>query len=100
MANIIVRPDWFIPERRITPEAVFLNRRYFLKQMGIAGAGALSVPLIGCAKEESVPAANAKTNVSGGTVASKYPAKRNPQFNPDWKLTKEEAAASLNNFYE
>jgi hypothetical protein len=32
--------------------------------------------------------------------AGKYPAKRNPEFSPDWKLTKEEAAASLNNFYE
>ena len=48
MFNIIHRPDWFIPERQVTPETAFLNRRYFLKQMGMAGAGLLSMPLISC----------------------------------------------------
>src|SRR5206468_3911784 len=42
------------------------------------------------------PAGSPAPTASG----TKYPAKRNPEFNPDWKLTKEEAAASLNNFYE
>jgi len=98
MANIIIRPGWFVHERAVTPEVAFLNRRLFLQQMGIASVGVLSTPLIGCAKDESATAANAKQNVPASSA--KYPAKRNPDFNPDWKLTKEEAAATLNNFYE
>src|SRR5215470_13425333 len=102
MANIIVRPGWFVPERHVTPEAVFQNRRYFLQQMGVVGAGLLSMPLIGCAKEGDAPSPSTKAaeNTAPATSARKYPAKRNPEFSPDWKLTKEEAAASLNNFYE
>src|SRR5262245_9762227 len=102
MANIIVRPGWFIPERCATPEGVFRNRRSFLKQIGLAGAGALSVPMIGCAKGGDAPSSSAKPagDPTAATNAGKYPAKRNSEFNADWKLTKEEAAASLNNFYE
>ena len=40
MANILHRPDWFIPERLATPEKVFLQRRDFLRQMAAAGLGA------------------------------------------------------------
>ena len=96
MANIILRPGWHFPERLITPESVFLDRRHFLARLGLAGAGLLSAASIGCAKEEAPGA----PKIGASSAASKYPAKRNPQFNPNWKLTNEEAAASLNNFYE
>ncbi|MSU63475.1 MAG: protein-methionine-sulfoxide reductase catalytic subunit MsrP [Pedosphaera sp.] len=97
MANIILHPDWYIPESFATPESAFLNRRRFLASMGMAGAGLMSTAGIGCAKDEPAPA----TKPAAGTAASsKYPAKRNPQFNSKLELTKEEAAASLNNFYE
>jgi sulfoxide reductase catalytic subunit YedY len=102
MPNIIVRPGWFLPERLVTPEKAFFNRRDFINRIGLAGAGLLSAPLIGCAKEDAPPspAATGKAATTPSGAASKYPAKRNPGFNPDLKLTKEEAAASLNNFYE
>ncbi len=85
MANIILRPDWFIPERLVTPESVFQNRRGFLKQMGITGAGLLAAPWAVNAAE-----------------AAKYPAKRNPTFElaKGARLTSEEVAGSYNNFYE
>jgi sulfoxide reductase catalytic subunit YedY len=35
-----------------------------------------------------------------GTSPKSYPAKRNSEFNPDWRLTKEAKAANWNNFYE
>lgn len=96
MANIILRPDWHFPERLITPESVFLNRRHFLARLGFAGAALMSAASIGCAKEEAPGAP--KTGAS--SAVSRYPAKRSPEFHPNWKLTDEEAAASLNNFYE
>src|SRR2546427_85464 len=100
MANIIIRPDWHIPERSVTPEAVSLNRRHFLRQMGFAGAGLLAAPLAGCARteNEATPATNATAALLAPSKA--YPAPRNPEFNPRWTFTNEKVAGNYNNFYE
>ena len=87
MSNIIIRPPWHLPARLITPEAAYLRRREFLKQMGLAGAGLLSSSLLAGAAAETV-------------ASKKYPARRNPEYNPGWKLTDEKTAGSYNNFYE
>ncbi|MBI3853502.1 MAG: protein-methionine-sulfoxide reductase catalytic subunit MsrP [Verrucomicrobia bacterium] len=105
MFNIIRRPDWFIPERHVTPESVFLNRRRFLKQMGVTSAGLMSLPLLGCSKEAANPPAAAtatpEPKPSGSPVSpGKYPYPRNPEFNPGWPLTNEKIAGTYNNFYE
>lgn len=86
MPNIIVRPPWHLPDKSITPEAAFRNRRTFLKQMGFAGASLASGGMFARAAE----------------VAAKkgYPYPRNAEFDPKWKLTDERVAASYNNFYE
>jgi methionine sulfoxide reductase catalytic subunit len=105
MANIIKRPGWFLHEKTITPEAVYWNRRSFLKQMGFMGAGLLSSTIIGCSKPAS-ESGDASSNVSSGkaetakSAQSKYPATRNPEFNPAWQLSDENKAATYNNFYE
>ncbi|PYK97644.1 MAG: protein-methionine-sulfoxide reductase catalytic subunit MsrP [Verrucomicrobia bacterium] len=101
MANIIVPPDWHIPERLATPEWVFWNRRHFLRQLGFAGAGALAVPLAGCAKAET-PETTSKTNgaANAATPSGAYLAARNPEFSPSWTLTNEKVAGRYNNFYE
>ena len=88
MANIIHRPEWALPERWITPENVFVNRRRFLTQMGFAGGGLLAATL------------GHGADVADGKAAAKWPAKRNPDFNPGWTLTNEQVAGSYNNFYE
>ena len=105
MFNIIRRPGWFISERDVTPESVFLNRRYFLKQMGMASAGLLSLPLIGCSKqatnEPTTGTATSDTKLSASpTPTGKYPYPRNAEFNPGWPLTNEKVAGTYNNFYE
>jgi sulfoxide reductase catalytic subunit YedY len=105
MFNIIHRPDWFIPERQVTPETAFLNRRYFLKQMGMAGAGLLSMPLISCSKQttnETTVTVAAQDSKPAASIASagNYPYPRNPEFNPGWPLTNEKVAGTYNNFYE
>jgi sulfoxide reductase catalytic subunit YedY len=88
MANIMMRPGWHIPERLVTPEHVFHNRRQFLKQMGFAGASLLATPWLHGADAAAKPASKG------------YPATRNPKFDPKWKLSDEKVAATYNNFYE
>jgi sulfoxide reductase catalytic subunit YedY len=86
MANIVNRPGWYIPERFVTPEHVFLNRRKFLKELGFIGGAAL------LAREM------AAAGVSG---SKKYPFPRNKEFDPpSAKLSDENLAGSWNNFYE
>src|SRR5690242_4158429 len=103
MASIIVRPDWRISERLVTPEKAFLNRRDFLRRASLAGAGLLSVPLTRRASADSPTSASpAKTNsVAGSVTPSKnFPAPRNGEFNPNRALTSERVASHYNNFYE
>lgn len=102
MANILLRPGWHLPEKLVTPETVFLNRRHFLRQMGFTGAGLLTAGLVGCSRTDSQAASSDKKVPSIVPVAGKnlYPATRNPEFNPGWTLTAENTAANYNNFYE
>lgn len=86
MANLILPPSWHIPERWVTPEHVFHNRRRFLKQLGFAGAGIL--------------ASSMALRSAEAAKGAKYPAARNPKFDPGWRLTDEKVVNSYNNFYE
>ncbi len=85
MANFIRRPDWFIPESQVTPEAVYHNRREFLTAMGFVGATALV--------ENALEAATAKDNLA------LYPGKETA-YKVAVKQTPEEWAIGYNNFYE
>jgi methionine sulfoxide reductase catalytic subunit len=86
MPNVIVRPSWSLPEKWVTPEKAFHNRRAFLKQVGLAGGALLATnPLLSAAET---------------TIKRTYPYPRNPEFSPKWKLTDERVAGSYNNFYE
>src|SRR6266404_256410 len=105
MANIIHRPEWYLHERSVTPEAVFLNRRQFLRQLGFAGAGLVAGTLLGWSKSEPSATNSADSPDSrpgtGPTIPAKgYPAQRNQEFNPGWRLTNEKTASTYNNFYE
>jgi sulfoxide reductase catalytic subunit YedY len=101
MANILIRPDWHIPERLVTPESVVLNRRHFLRQAGFASLGMLATPLIGCAKADTAVNTSIATNsVAAFTPSKAFPAPRNPEFNPSVALSDERAAGHYNNFYE
>jgi len=90
MSNVILRRRWSLPERDVTPESVYRNRREFLKAMGFAGAGLLAM----------TASAGAAEAAPGGAAPKGYPFARNSQFSPDWKLTGENYATTYNNFYE
>lgn len=106
MANIIIRPDWRIPEREITPEDVYRNRRRFLKQLGMVGAGALSSQLIGCSDSPGEAETSAGSPLTpSATAAESKPAaashvKRNPNYDPGWNFSNEKKVLTYNNYYE
>lgn len=85
MPNVIIRPGWYLPEKLVTPESVYRNRRQFLKELGIVGTGA------------ALAGANAaELERKGG-----YPYPRNNDFSgKDLRITDEEYATGYNNFYE
>lgn len=83
MANIIIRPDWHIAERFVTPEKICLSRRHFLRQMGFAGGGLLAAG-----------AASDSTKKKG------YPYPRSKAFDPGWPLSNQKVVEAYNNFYE
>lgn len=81
--HILKRKGWELPERLVTPEQVFFNRRAFM-----AGAVALG-------------AANSVAWADDDPNSARYPAKLNPLFaDPKRPVTDETAATTFNNFYE
>ncbi len=84
------RRGWEIPERDVTPEAVFLSRRALLG----AGAG-----LIGASALPGSAFAQATAGAADPS-AGLYPVARNPRYTLDRPLTPETAASSVNNYYE
>jgi len=87
---------WEIPEREVTPEDAYLNRRKFLTRASaglIAGAGGLILPgasLLSCAaaRDEATP------------VLAPLKAPRNPEYKTDRPITSERVATGYNNYYE
>lgn len=93
MVLIRTPQSWQLPERLVTPEAAFFNRRHFLKTTIGAGLLTIAAPLAGCRRtiETEVPLLGT-TELQVAT---------NPAFaEVDRPLTGELIAATYNNFYE
>jgi sulfoxide reductase catalytic subunit YedY len=88
------KPGWAMPEREATPEAVFFNRRAFLK----GGLGAVAGSMAGLSGLAQL--AQADSHETPDKTLDMYPARRNPTFTLDRPLTDEKVAAKYNNFYE
>ncbi len=86
MAHIRIPRGWEIPERRATPEHVYLDRRKFLAALGVGTLAGAGVPAV-------VPK-------MFGANEDLYPAKRNPAYALDRPITDEFTATRYNNFYE
>jgi len=96
---IRIKRGWEIPERKITPETLVLNRRGLIKTAGVmalAGAAASCGP------------SSTSQNGPGDTLqaetpdpnADKYPAMRNAAYAVDREITQELYVTSYNNYYE
>ncbi|MBI4550747.1 MAG: protein-methionine-sulfoxide reductase catalytic subunit MsrP [Candidatus Latescibacteria bacterium] len=105
MPLIRIRRGWEIPEREATPEAVYLNRRNFIKTLGLGSIGAfglLSACRNGSADGTQAAAGqpSATRSVPKSATSNLYPARRNPNFKLDRPITPEQVAGRYNNFYE
>ena len=80
---IKVPKSWEIPERELTPESGFFDRRSLLKMTGFAGLGVL----------------NSSRLLTAGTE-DLYPAKHNPKYKLDRPLSHPKIVTGFNNFYE
>lgn len=102
------KKGWEIPDSQATSEAVFFNRRAFLRKTGqsIAGAGALAV--LGCdeqggadvTKTSAATSAEIAADSAPDTTLSLYPARRNAAYTLDRALTPIGVTSKYNNFYE
>ena len=104
MSFIRLRKGWEIPEREATPESVYMDRRRFLKAMGIQGLGIAGV-LTGlctarCGRDKGKQPGQEPSEPTDETDRPPYPASRNPAFTLDRPITEEMTAARFNNFYE
>ncbi len=79
-------PEHPILSSEITPEGVYTNRRQFLKEAGLLGAGLAATSLLACANGEAATPTQQKTSITGA------------ELKPE--LTPEEDVTSYNNFYE
>ncbi len=96
MANILIPPAWRIPERDVTPESVYWERRRFLK---VLGASSIAIAA-GCRAARPEAEEGDRGPDLPPEVTRLYPARRNDAYRVDRSLTPEAAAATYNNFYE
>ncbi len=82
--HVIRKPAWAVPEREVTPEPLFVDRR---RALGLVGAGAAAALLPGGARASDL-------------LADRYPAPRDGRFAVERALTPERIVTSYNNFYE
>jgi len=95
MAYIKIPKGWEIPENQATSESDYINRRKFIKDLGIAGAGALLFSSSNaCAQNKGVEKQLAPFR------AQKLDAENNANFTVNRQMTDEIIAATYNNYYE
>jgi len=89
--NVIRRRRWEIPERELTPEHLFFNRRNFV----FGGATALALAPSTAGAQRVTDAANLPD-----PTADLYPSKLNAKYSLDRPITDEKINGNYNNFYE
>ena len=90
------RRGWEIPERDVTPESVYRNRRWFL-QTAVGAAGSLA--LAGAEPWENAWAAEPAPD-PWLTGVRPLEAARNQKYKVDRPITRKDVAVRYNNFYE
>lgn len=87
---IKIPKGWEIPEREVTPQGIYLNRRKFLASAAAAAiAGGVG----------TIPPSWADARVPSQWLRQ-LRAKRNPEYEVDMPITSEGVATAFNNYYE
>ena len=95
MVHIRRNLGYNLPERAVTPQSAYINRRALLR--AAAGTGAAAMIAAG------IPAAALAQSAEGDPTADLYPASANPVYNSvqgDRALAQRQDALTYNNFYE
>ena len=98
---------WEIPEREVTPEGAYLNRRELVRSMGFTAAGIGSLLATRSFAEASVQqrirGVDEAVNYPDWPAVDKYPAKKSTVFTEELtgrEITSENVTLAYNNFYE
>ena len=95
MAYIKIPKGWEIPENQVTSESHYINRRKFIKDLGLASAGTLLFSTSNaCAQNSALEKQLAPFRAQ--TLA----AEKNANFTVERQMTDEVIAATYNNYYE
>ena len=95
MAHIKIPKGWEIPENQVTSESDYINRRKFIKDLGLASAGTLLFSTSNaCAQSRGVEKQLEPFR------AQTLDAVNNPNFTVERQMTDEVTAATYNNYYE
>ena len=98
MAHIILHPRWQAPERELTSEYTYRNRRQFIEALGL---GAIGLTVFGATGGCSAPYGGPLDTIPENAPREGYPAARNEGFSvPERPVTGRLFASSYNNFYE
>ena len=95
MPYIKIPKEWEIPENQATSESDYINRRKFIKDLGLASAGALLFSTSNaCGQNKGVE------KQLESYRAHKLTVENNPNFTVNRQMTDEVVAATYNNYYE
>ncbi len=95
MSYIKIPKGWEIPENQVTSESHYINRRKFIKDLGLASAGTLLFSTSNaCAQNSALEKQLAPFRAQ--TLA----AEKNANFTVERQMTDEVIAATYNNYYE
>jgi len=94
--RIKIPRGWAIPEREVTLERVYLDRRKFLAGASAAAVGGISGLVLASDSAPSLGPSSQK----GKPELLPRSAPRNPEYKVDYPLTSERVATSFNNYYE
>jgi sulfoxide reductase catalytic subunit YedY len=97
MPKLFHRHPWEVSARHAAPEAIFRERRRFLKITGSVGLGLAGLVFPGCGPAQDAAMIGAQKDPPAPEL---YPAQRGLRFRLDRPPTDEAYAASYNNFYE
>jgi sulfoxide reductase catalytic subunit YedY len=93
---IKIPQGWEIPERQVTPENAYLDRRRFLAGASAAAVAGISGLVL---SSDSVLSAGLPPQ-KGKPELLPMSAPRNPEYKVDYPITSERVATSFNNYYE
>jgi sulfoxide reductase catalytic subunit YedY len=98
-AQVRVRKAWELNENQLSPEVAWWSRRRLLGALSLGTATLAALPGCGMAKERGGAGPGIQPPIPTDVLA-KFPAARNPNYDPGRPLSPEEIATRYNNFYE